>query len=429
MSAGAYTPLRPAGAADRRVRPSGWWFVVAAAIAVGGMVAGLVMIVDGVNTVLDAVTDFDRTDVPGTVQVTIDEPGGYSIYHEFAGAGDPDTGDLPFVDPPVPPPEVTVVGPAGEDVEVSGYDTLVTYAQGNLEGRGLYTFDAGEAGVYEVTADGAAGSGIAVGRGMGDIGAEAVFSVFGGFLGGTIVAAVGVIIGAILAIAVGVARSRSRRRSTAPPPQSAAWAPTPQDTHTWRAASAPPPADTLTWTITAPGWPTPQPGPPPSAQAPDPTLVAPCAPPTPADAERLVSAVASAPGTQRRSAGPVPPATTPAGAPGSSAAGPVPPGTVGAGVPGSFAAAQLPVPASPPGGTPSAPPASAVPASSAPGQAVPNASDLPDPPLPWPTPGAAVVREPTTTEPLSKPGDPPSLRSPHDWSRSDVEIPWDAERP
>ena len=149
MSAGAYTPLPPAGAAtdDRRVRPSRWWFVVAAAIAVGGIVAGLMMIVDGVNTVLDAVTDFDRTDVPGTVQVTMDEPGGYSIYHEFEGAGDPGTGDLPFVDPPVPPPEVTVVGPAGEDVEVSGYDTLVTYAQGNLEGRGLYTFDADEAGV------------------------------------------------------------------------------------------------------------------------------------------------------------------------------------------------------------------------------------------------------------------------------------------
>ena len=419
MSAGAYTPLPPAGgaAADRRVRPSGWWFVVAAAIAVGGIVAGLLMIVDGVNTVLDAVTDFDRTDVPGTVQVTIDEPGGYSIYHEFAGAGDPDTGDLPFVDPPVPPPEVTVVGPAGEDVEVSGYDTLVTYAQGNLEGRGLYTFDADEAGVYEVSADGAPGSGIAVGRGMGDIGAEAVFSVFGGFLGGTIVAAVGVIIGAVLAIAVGVARSRSRQRSTPPPPQyAAAWPPTPQDTHTWRAPpTAPPPQDTLTWTTAGPRSPTPQPAAPQSPQTPDTTLVAPGVPPTPTpptDAARLVSATAGPPGEHLRSAAP--------SVPGSVAAGGMPPGTAVAGVARSQASAgvpqgslEQPVPVPAP----------------APDRAGPSATEHPDPPLPWPTPGAAVGREPTTTQPLSKPGDPPSLRSPHDWSRSDVEIPWDPERP
>ena len=31
------------------------------------------------------------------------------------------------------------------------------------------------------------------------------------------------------------------------------------------------------------------------------------------------------------------------------------------------------------------------------------------------------------TEPLSRPGDPQSLRSPVDWSRSDLELPWDDE--
>jgi hypothetical protein len=60
----------------------------------------------------------------------------------------------------------------------------------------------------------------------------------------------------------------------------------------------------------------------------------------------------------------------------------------------------------------------------------------PDPPLPWRRPGDRSGRPPargtaraapTAIQPLSKPGDPPSLRSPHDWSRSDVEIPWEPD--
>ena len=31
------------------------------------------------------------------------------------------------------------------------------------------------------------------------------------------------------------------------------------------------------------------------------------------------------------------------------------------------------------------------------------------------------------TQPLSRPGDPQSLRSPVDWSRSDLELPWETE--
>jgi hypothetical protein len=33
------------------------------------------------------------------------------------------------------------------------------------------------------------------------------------------------------------------------------------------------------------------------------------------------------------------------------------------------------------------------------------------------------------TEPVSRPGDPQSLRSPVDWSRSDLELPWESESP
>ncbi|HET8620897.1 MAG TPA: hypothetical protein VFM27_18140, partial [Acidimicrobiales bacterium] len=101
-------------------------------------------------------------------------------------------------------------------------------------------------------------------------------------------------------------------------------------------------------------------------------------------------------------------------------------------VPAGSAPSGLQVPA---GSAPSGPDRAAVPAPF-------GSAERPDPPLPWPAagdsradptrrgPAPTLVRagaEPTVTQPLSQPGDPPSLRSPHDWSRSDVEIPWDPE--
>jgi len=188
----------------RKVRPSGWWYAAAGVIALGGILAGLAVAAKSVDDALEAIRSFDRTPVPGVVDVSIAEPGGYSIYQEFPGAADRGA--------TTDPPTVLVTDPGGAPVELKEYGSFVSYDQGSLEGRGIYTFRAEQAGTFHVTAAGASGSTVAVGRGMGDLSTKAVAGVFGGVIGGAILALSGLATSILVAITVGIARGRSRRR-------------------------------------------------------------------------------------------------------------------------------------------------------------------------------------------------------------------------
>jgi hypothetical protein len=371
---------------DRRVRPSGWWYAAAAGIALGGILAGLGVAAKGVDNALEAVRSFDRTPVPGVVEVTIDDPGGYSIYQEFPGASDPG-GNMG-------PPDVVVADPAGEPVDVDSYGTFVSYDQGSFEGRGIYTFRADQTGTYRIVATDAAGSAIAVGPGMGDVSAQAVAGMFGGVVGGVILAGAGIVTGIVVAITVGVARGRSRRRRRrviqAPvplAPPGTAIAPSPHSVG---------PA----WSYGAPGWSPRAPGWSPTAAAPS----------------------SWAPGWSS------PVARRPGGRPGTVTS----PAPLGVPTAPTAPAVVLPPAASTPTG-PGAPPAEpgtrVMAAAGAVAAAQPAAAGEPTLRGPAPTlvePGTPEGSAPT--EPLSRPGDPQSLRSPVDWSRSDVELPWDGER-
>jgi len=511
MSAGAYVSTAPA---RPRLTPSAWWYVAAAAIALAGMVAGVWMMVEGVGRVLEAVEDFDRTDVPGTLTVTIEDPGGYSIYHEFPGASDSGSRS------PVPEPDLSITNPDGDDVQLRPYTSLVTYAWGTIEGRGLYTFHADEPGTYELTADGDEGTRIAVGRGMGDIGQEALVGLFSGVAGGLLVGGLSIAVASILAVGVGVARSRNRRSSLPRPPHAGSAPPPiwpPYKPIPWPPAPSPP-----TWPSTgtprdAPPQSSPQPVPParpptagprdappqsspppvPPARSPtgtprdalpqsSPPPVPPARPPTAGPRDALPQAspppVPPAPppaaGPQdalpQASPPPVPPAPPPAAgpqdAPPQSSPPPVPPAPPPTAGPQDAQpkAAPTVVPTARPQEAPrqsvaqSAPPersptgeptrgdspspvlaptgrstAAGSSAGSGPAEphvpgeaptlpgsppagslaACPPASGRPDTPLPWSRPAETV----------SRPEDPPSLRSPADWSRSDVEIPWDPD--
>jgi hypothetical protein len=247
-------PAGPPRVSAGVVRPSAWWFGVAGLLALGGLVAGVVIIVRGVVGFQDRVEDFDRGDVPVTLEVTIADTGGYSIYHEYEGA------DEEFL---APEPDVSVIDPSGDDVPLERYDGTVTYAVGRHEGEGIWTFDADEPGVYEVTATGDTGTGIAVGRGLGA-------GLVGAIVGGIAVGFVGVVAAVVLAIVVGVRRGRSRR-ALLPPPRFSGWgAPPPPG---WGAPPPPPP----TW------WTGPPPPTAPGPVRPTPTD-APTRPPPPTDA-------------------------------------------------------------------------------------------------------------------------------------------------
>ena len=423
MSAGAYVSTAPA---RPRLTPSAWWYVAAGAIAVAGMVAGVWMMVEGVGRVLEGVEDFDRTDVPGTLTVTIEDPGGYSIYHEFPGASDSGSRS------PVPEPDLSITNPDGDDVQLRPYTSLVTYAWGTIEGRGLYTFHADEPGTYELTADGDEGTRIAVGRGMGDIGQEALVGLFSGVAGGLLVGGLSIAVASILAVCVGVARSRNRRSSLPRPPHAGSAPPPiwpPYKPIPWPPAPSPP-----TWPSTgtprdAPPQSSPQPVPParpPTAGPRDalpqssPPPVPPAPPPTAGPQDAQPKAAPTVVPTARPQEAPrqsvaqsAPPERSPTGEPtrGDSPSPVLAPTgrSTAAGSSAGSGPAEPHVPGEAPT-LPGSPPAGSL-------AACPPASGRPDTPLPWSRPAETV----------SRPEDPPSLRSPADWSRSDVEIPWDPD--
>ncbi|MFP3899284.1 MAG: carboxypeptidase-like regulatory domain-containing protein [Acidimicrobiia bacterium] len=219
-------PVLPA----ERVRPSAWWFLAAAGIAVTGIVAAIVVAVMGVVRMYERIDDFARAAVPATFDVRIDEPGGYTIYVEH------DIGPIGRTRAP----DVEVTDPAGEPVRLRPYVGTVTYTTGDRDGTALYSFDADRPGPYTVEASGEPGITVAVGRGFGhDL--TRSFAVAGAL------GLAGVVGGVVTAIVVGVRRSRARRSAWRPPPPGGAPPPG------WGG----PPAG---WGGPPPGWGGPQPG-------------------------------------------------------------------------------------------------------------------------------------------------------------------------
>jgi hypothetical protein len=92
--------------------------------------------------------------------VTLDRPGGWTIYYEGPGAGRGGS---------VPPLEVSVENATGEAVPVADYATTLTYSYGGHTGRAILTFSAPRAGSYRVGASSppARPARLAVGRGVG----------------------------------------------------------------------------------------------------------------------------------------------------------------------------------------------------------------------------------------------------------------------
>ncbi len=183
-------------------------------MALAGIVAGGLTIGYTVAGYADRIDRFDRVEVPGTMEVELDGTGGYSIYHEYAGAYDdehPFGGQQDPLDQIlVPSPTVTVTNPSGDEVELETYDTKVSYDTSSHEGIGLYTFHVDDPGTYVVETSGETapgGSEIALGRGVST-------GVITGVITGVLVGFVGVVAGVVIAIVLAVRRGRNRRSSS-----------------------------------------------------------------------------------------------------------------------------------------------------------------------------------------------------------------------
>jgi hypothetical protein len=210
MQPGSFAGPPPAPAPPDRVGPSLWWFALAGAIPLAGIIVAIAIVVVGINAYTDRVDGFERLPVPGTSEVTFDATGGYSVYHEHES--------LDSIYSRVEDPTVTITDPAGNDVDLDDYDTTVTYNEGDQDGEGLWTFEVDEPGTYVVTTDGDPESTVAIGRGIGS-------GIVATVVGSITVGSLSVIAGIAIAIIVGVRRSqnRNRLRGPLPPPGPPGW--------------------------------------------------------------------------------------------------------------------------------------------------------------------------------------------------------------
>jgi hypothetical protein len=189
--------------------PSIAGYVLAVLLAVVGIAVGVALIVSGIRTYIDKVEGFERFPVPGSQQITLDDDGGYSIYFERPGLDNDDV--LPSV-------SVSVTGPDGAPVDLDDYSSDVTYSVSGHDGRGAFTFEADEPGVYAVRADGSDGE-LAVGRGIGARFAGAVVA-------GVATLLLAPVLGAILALVTFLRRSKAKRAAATPAPAPAWGGPT-----------------------------------------------------------------------------------------------------------------------------------------------------------------------------------------------------------
>jgi hypothetical protein len=187
------------------IKPSLWWFGVAAAIGVGGIALVVFLLVRTFVVLSDKIDDFERVDVPGSGTITLDGTGGYTLYHEFPGADD---------DVRSPSLQLTMTAPDGSDVDLRDYTSTVTYSDSGHEGVAVWSFTATEPGAYQLDTEGERST-VAVGRGVGR-------HIAVGIISGIATGLASVVVAGVIAIVVGVRRSSNRQRlrwAGQPPPQ------------------------------------------------------------------------------------------------------------------------------------------------------------------------------------------------------------------
>lgn len=121
-------------------------YLLAALLAVGGVVLGLGVGLGSGQAKSDRAERFARVGVPGVLTLRVDHASTYYVYSEGTACL-----DYPNCHGQLYPVAVDVSGPAGDPVKVD----LVhgpTYMVGGMEGTGVAKFDAATTGNYRVAA-------------------------------------------------------------------------------------------------------------------------------------------------------------------------------------------------------------------------------------------------------------------------------------
>lgn len=196
----------PAGhAADGRLRrpPVTRRFTTAGIVALGAVLLAVMWAAAALWPLSGQVDELARTDIPGDVVVTVDEPDGQVIYYErptwFASV------------PMNPDLAIEVTGPDDQTVPTDPSDLPVHYRLPGLVGEPVATFDATTSGDYTVAVQAAEPQ---PDDARTAVGPSITAGLFAGLVGPTIVLLLGLAIAVVIAVlAARVRTSRPARTS------------------------------------------------------------------------------------------------------------------------------------------------------------------------------------------------------------------------
>jgi hypothetical protein len=181
------------------IRPGRLWYWMAGAAVVAAVLWLALSLFLGFRSLSRQVEGFQRVPIPGQVEVSLAEPGGYTLYFEGLGASDEQV--------TIPRFNVSLTAVGGEEVSIRPYGGSATYGFGGHSGRAVATFQIEEPGRFLLQTEGEAQGGqatVAVGRSVG----PDIFRVVSLAIVGALVL---FLAGAALAVVVAVRRNRARR--------------------------------------------------------------------------------------------------------------------------------------------------------------------------------------------------------------------------
>ncbi len=128
------------------IRPARLWYWVAGAALVAAVVWLALGLFLGFRSLSRQVEGFQRVPIPGQAEVSLAEPGGYTVYFEGLGASDEQI--------PMPRFRLSLTTVAGEEVPVRPYGGAATYGFGGHSGRAVATFQIEEPGRFLLQTEG-----------------------------------------------------------------------------------------------------------------------------------------------------------------------------------------------------------------------------------------------------------------------------------
>jgi hypothetical protein len=202
----------------QRIRPSAWSYALAAIPLVIGCVALAVILFLGISGTVDSAQNLSggmtRIAVPGRAALTLDEVGGYTIFHEYQTVFN----GRVYSNTAMSPMDCTLTSTTtGASVPIQLAAFSSTYEFGRQAGQSVMQFEITEPGTYDFSCrytSGAAGPEIvlAIGHGfMGNI-LGVVFGALGSVFGSIAVVFGSVILALIIVIIITVRRYRSKQR-------------------------------------------------------------------------------------------------------------------------------------------------------------------------------------------------------------------------